>query len=213
MNASIPMTQPLKPTQPLKSKQNSVVTAKSGPSIALDGWLLASGCGLLGLGLVMVTSSSLAIAEAQNSSAFYYATRHAAAILIGVFLAFLLYRTPLERIERISIWLIWGALALLMLPWIPGLGVRLNGALRWIDLGPTNFQVVEATKLLMVMYMAGYCVRQRNQLPVQWRGILKPLGMTSAAVLLLLTQPDFGSAALILSVSLGLLLLAGARAS
>ena len=200
-------------TQPLKLKQSDVVAAKLGPSVALDGWLLASGCGLLGLGLVMVTSSSLAIAEAQKVSPFYYAIRHAVAIVIGVFLAFLLYRTPLERIERVSIWLIWGALALLILPWIPGLGVELNGALRWISLGFTNFQVVEATKLLMIMYMAGYCVRQRSQLPVQWRGILKPLGMINIAVLLLLAQPDFGSAALILSVSLGLLWLAGARAS
>ncbi len=199
--------------QPLQVNQNSVVATKAGASVALDGWLLASGCGLLGLGLVMVTSSSLAIAEAQNLSPFYYAIRHAIAIVIGVFLAFLLYHTPLERIERVSIWLIWGALALLVLPWIPGFGVRLNGALRWIRLGFTNFQVVEATKLLMIMYLAGYCVRQRSQLPVQWRGILKPLGMTSAAVLLLLAQPDFGSAALILSVSLGLLWLAGARAS
>ena len=200
-------------TQPSKLKQSDLVAAKLGSSVALDGWLLASGCGLLGLGLVMVTSSSLAIAEAQKVSPFYYAIRHAVAIVIGVFLAFLLYRTPLERIERVSIWLIWGALALLILPWIPGLGVELNGALRWISLGFTNFQVVEATKLLMIMYMAGYCVRQRSQLPVQWRGILKPLGMINIAVLLLLAQPDFGSAALILSVSLGLLWLAGARAS
>ena len=200
-------------TQPSKLKQSDLVAAKLGSSVALDGWLLASGCGLLGLGLVMVTSSSLAIAEAQKVSPFYYAIRHAVAIVIGVFLAFLLYRTPLERIERVSIWLIWGALALLILPWIPGLGVELNGALRWISLGFTNFQVVEATKLLMIMYMAGYCVRQRSQLPVQWRGILKPLGMVNIAVLLLLAQPDFGSAALILSVSLGLLWLAGARAS
>ena len=198
---------------PLKLNQNTFVAAKTEQFPALDGWLMAAGCGLLGLGLVMVTSSSLAIAEAQNLSPFYYAIRHAVAIVIGVMLAYMFYRMPLERIERVSIWLIWGALALLILPWVPGLGVRLNGALRWIRLGFTNFQVVEATKLLMIMYMAGYCVRQRSQLPVQWRGILKPLGMTSLAVLLLLSQPDFGSATLILAVSLGLLWLAGARAS
>ncbi len=199
--------------QQIKFTQNSFVESKLAPAPTLDGWLLASACGLLGLGLVMVTSSSLAIADAQNVSPFYYAIRHVIAIVIGLGLGILLYRMPLEHIERVSIWLIWGALALLILPWIPGLGVRLNGALRWIRLGITNFQVVEASKLLMIMYMAGYCVRQRSQLPVQWRGILKPLGMTSIAVLLLLAQPDFGSATLILSVSLGLLWLAGARAS
>lgn len=186
-------------------------TLRIAPS--LDGWILAASLCLLGLGLVMVTSSSLAIADSQGLSPFYYATRHGVAIAIGIALAIWLYMLPLERIERVSIWLIWGALLLLMLPWIPGLGVRLNGALRWIRLGITNFQVVEASKLLLIMYMAGYCVRQRNQLPLQWRGILKPLGMAGLAVMLLLTQPDFGSAALILAVSLGLLWLAGARTS
>lgn len=180
---------------------------------SLDGWILGSALCLLGLGLVMVTSSSLAIADSQGLSPFYYATRHGIAIGIGIALAIWLYLVPLERIERVSIWLIWGALLLLILPWVPGLGVRLNGALRWIRLGITNFQVVEASKLLLIMYMAGYCVRQRNQLPLQWRGILKPLGMAGLAVMLLLTQPDFGSAALILAVSLGLLWLAGARMS
>ena len=198
---------------PLTLKSNVFTETTSGKIPALDGWLLSASFGLLGLGMVMVTSSSLAIAEAQNVSPFYYAIRHAIAIAIGMGLGAWLYLLPLERIEQVSIWLIWGALALLILPWIPGLGVRLNGALRWVRLGVTNFQVVEATKLLMIMYMAGYCVRQRSQLPVQWRGILKPLGMTSIGVLLLLAQPDFGSATLILSVSLGLLWLAGARAS
>lgn len=198
---------------PLTLKSNVFTETTSGKIPALDGWLLSASFGLLGLGMVMVTSSSLAIAEAQNVSPFYYAIRHAIAIAIGMGLGTWLYLLPLERIEQVSIWLIWGALALLILPWIPGLGVRLNGALRWVRLGVTNFQVVEATKLLMIMYMAGYCVRQRSQLPVQWRGILKPLGMTSIGVLLLLAQPDFGSATLILSVSLGLLWLAGARAS
>ncbi len=197
-------------THPLS---NSFVSYKTPAKPALDSWLLCSACGLLGLGMVMVTSSSLAIADAQNLSPFYFAIRHAVAIAIGMGLSAWLYLAPLERIEKASIWLIWGALALLLLPWIPGLGVRINGALRWIRLGITNFQVVEASKLMMIMYMAGYCVRQRNQLPVQWRGILKPLGMASIGVLLLLAQPDFGSATLILAVSLGLLWLAGARAS
>jgi cell division protein FtsW len=183
------------------------------PRPALDAWLLIAALGLLGLGMVMVTSSSLAIAQSQKLSPFYYAIRHVIAIAIGLVCAMWLYAMPLTRIEKVSIWLIWAALALLFLPWIPGLGVRLNGALRWIRTGLTNFQVVETTKLLLIMYMAGYCVRQRNQLPTQWRGIFKPLGMAGLCVIMLLFQPDFGSAALILAISFCLLYLAGAKAS
>jgi cell division protein FtsW len=180
---------------------------------ALDGYLLTACAGLIALGLVMVASSSFAVAQDANMSPFYYLIRHVVALGIGLGLAVLLFRIPLEEIEKRSLPLFIFALGLLVLPWIPGLGVRVNGALRWIRLGITNFQVVETAKLLMVVYLAGYCVRQRQQLFEQWKGILKPLGMVGIMVLMLLPQPDFGSAVLILSVCFTLLWLAGARAS
>ncbi len=179
----------------------------------LDSWLLFAVLGLTGFGVVMVASSSMNFAEAQKVSANYYLIRHIVAIILGSGLGYCLYRLPMALVERYSIWLIWPALVFLLMPFIPGLGVRINGAMRWIHLGVTNFQVVEVTKIILVLYMAGYCVRQRAQLPEHWKGILKPLVMTSLAVFLLLLQPDFGSATLVLAVSFGLLWLAGARAS
>ena len=180
---------------------------------SLDGYLLTSCAGLIAIGLVMVASSSFAVAVDLGVSPFHYLIRHAVALTIGLCLAFWLNQIPLEEIEKRSLPLFIFALGLLVLPWIPGLGVRTNGALRWIRLGITNFQVVEAAKLLMILYLAGYCVRQRTQLFEQWKGILKPLGMVGIMVLMLLPQPDFGSAALLLSVCFALLWLAGARAS
>ena len=180
---------------------------------SLDGYLLTACAGLIAVGLVMVASSSFAVAVDLGVSPFHYLIRHTVALAIGLCLAFWLNQIPLEEIEKRSLPLFIFALGLLVLPWIPGLGVRTNGALRWIRLGITNFQVVEAAKLLMILYLAGYCVRQRNQLFEQWKGILKPLGMVGIMVLMLLPQPDFGSAALLLAVCFTLLWLAGARAS
>ena len=179
----------------------------------LDGYLMIACAGLIAMGLVMVASSSFAVAVDLEVSPFHYLIRHLVALSIGLGLAYWLYQVPLEEIEKRSLPLFIFALGLLVLPWIPGLGVRTNGALRWIRLGITNFQVVEAAKLLMILYLAGYCVRQRSQLFEQWKGILKPLGMVGIMVLMLLPQPDFGSAALLLSVCFALLWLAGARAS
>lgn len=182
-------------------------------AVELDGWLLVAAGGLASLGVVMVTSSSMAIAVGLEVSPFHYVIRHLVALALGLMFAAWLYVTPLARLERASIWLIWAALLLLLLPWVPMLGVRVNGALRWIRLGFTNFQVVEAAKLLLLIYLAGYCVRHKAQLAETWKGILKPLGMVGLIVLLLLVQPDFGSAVLLLTVSITLLWLAGARAS
>ena len=179
---------------------------------SLDGYLLFSCAGLIAVGLVMVASSSFTVAVELGVSPFHYLIRHTVALCIGLCLAFWLSQVPLEAIEKRSLPLFIFALGLLMLPWIPGLGVRTNGALRWIRLGITNFQVVEAVKLLMILYLAGYCVRQRAQLIEQWKGILKPLAMVGIMVLMLLPQPDFGSAALLLAVCFSLLWLAGARA-
>jgi cell division protein FtsW len=191
------------------------VVQRANPSAAwhLDGWLLFASLGLICFGIVMVTSSSLAVGQTNTGQPFYYAIRHLIGLGIGSVLALFAYRQSLDWFEKHSLNTLWIALGLLLLPFVPGLGARINGALRWIDLGVTNFQVVEASKILLIIYLAGYCVRQRNQLPDQWRGILKPLAMATLAAGLLLIQPDFGSATLILSVSFGLLWLAGARAS
>lgn len=175
--------------------------------VQLDLWLCAALGGLIALGIVMVASSSFPIIP---NDPFYYLERHLIALLLGMGLAFLSYRLDTRLYRDHAPLLLLAIFVLLLLPFLPGLGVTINNARRWIHLGVTNFQVVEAVKPLLILFIAGFCARRMSELQSSWDGILKPLGVALIVVAALLAQPDFGSSALILSITLGMIWLAGA---
>lgn len=176
--------------------------------VELDLWLLISTGGLLAIGIVMVASSSFPILP---NDPFYYLERHLIALGLGSVIGWVLYRLDPNLYAQHAGLLLLGILILLLLPFIPGLGVTINNGRRWINLGVTNFQVVEPVKLLLVLFIAGYCARRSGELQTDWLGILKPLGVSLVVVAALLAQPDFGSAALILAVTVAMIWLAGAH--
>jgi len=94
---------------------------------------------------------------------------------------------------------------------IPGVGVKVNGSIRWIQLIGFRVQVSEIVKLFSVIYMAGYVTRHQEVVKVSAYGIVKPLMLFSLACLLLLLEPDFGSAVVILTIAMGVMFLGGAR--
>jgi cell division protein FtsW len=174
------------------------------------GIMLAAGA-LASLGVVMVASSSIAIADGHHVGPFYYLTRHLVFLTLGLGLAILMTRIELELLERNAVVLLLLAIILLLLVFVPGLGLRINGARRWIRLGFAGFQSVEAVKLMFIVYLASYLVRHRDNVQRSMFGVIKPLGMALILVGLLLMQPDFGSAALIIAVTVGMVWLGGAR--
>lgn len=173
--------------------------------------LLLAGLGLAALGIVMVASSSIPIADGQHVGPFYYLQRHLTFLGGGLVLALVAMRTELARLERQSFLLLLLAIVLLLLVFVPGLGMRINGARRWINLGISGFQSVEAAKLLLIVYLASYLVRQREAVQRNLFGVVKPVGVAGLVVVLLLAQPDFGSAALIVATTIGMVWLGGAR--
>jgi cell division protein FtsW len=176
-----------------------------------DRGLLLAALGLTGLGLVMVASSSIPVADNQHVGAFYYVTRHLIFLGLGMGLALIAMRTELEKVEQHSGLLLLAGFALLLSVFVPGLGMRINGALRWIHMGFSGFQPVEAFKLLLVCYLASYLVRHRESVQRNFFGVIKPIGVAGIGVVLLLAQPDFGSAALVAATAVGLIWLGGAR--
>ena len=174
------------------------------------GIMLAAGA-LASLGVIMVASSSIAIADGHHVGPFYYLTRHLVFLALGVGLAILMTRIELEWLERNAFVLLLLAIILLLLVFVPGLGLRINGARRWIRLGFAGFQSVEAVKLMFIVYLASYLVRHRVNVQTRMFGVIKPLGVALILVALLLLQPDFGSAALIIAVTVGMVWLGGAR--
>jgi cell division protein FtsW len=166
---------------------------------------------LAAFGVVMVASSSMPYAVSNGSGPFYYLTRHLVFLGGGVLLAVLLMRTEMKRIEQYSQYFLPLCIILLVSVWVPGVGRRINGAQRWLNLGVSNFQVVEAVKLMMIVWLASYLVRYRDVIGDSWKALLKPLIAAGLLVGLLLIQPDFGSAALILAITGGMIWLGGAR--
>jgi len=94
---------------------------------------------------------------------------------------------------------------------VPHLGVRVNGARRWLNLGIARFQVVEAVKLALVVYLASYLVRHQHTVQHLFMGALKPVLIASVVTVLLLLQPDFGSAVLLFAITLMMIFVAGVR--
>ncbi len=176
-----------------------------------DRFIFAAAVALAALGLVMVASSSIAIAEGLDVGPFYFLTRHVVFLAGGIMLALVLARIELKHVEKSSHLLLLLCFVLLLAVFVPGLGKSVNGARRWLNLGISNFQVVEAVKLMLIVWLASYLVRYREQVQQKWLGMLKPLGVAAVLVGILLVQPDFGSAVLICAIVGGMIWLGGVR--
>lgn len=170
-----------------------------------DGWLLGAAVALAALGVVMVASSSIA----QASSPFYYLVRHLLFLGLGLGLAIVAMRTELKTVEKYNQVLLLACIVLLLLVWVPGLGVTVKGARRWINLGISRFQVVEAVKVLYIVWLSSYLVRFRDEVNATWPAMLKPLGVVALLIVLILLQRDFGSSTLLLAITAGMLMLGG----
>jgi cell division protein FtsW len=173
--------------------------------------LIVAAAALASLGVVMVASSSIAIADGQHVGPFYFLTRHLVFLALGIGLGAVVMRIELAWFERNAFVLLLLAVILLLLVFVPGLGQSSHGARRWIRLGFTGFQSVEAVKLMFIVYLASYLVRHREKVQARLVSVVKPLGVAAILVVLLLAQPDFGSATLIIATAIGMVWLGGAR--
>ena len=179
--------------------------------VGIDGWLSVAFLSLVILGAVMVASSSIAVAENTNNDAFYYFKRHLLFIALGSAVALVMMNISSAWMSRLSRPIFILGVVSLVLVLIPGIGVEVNGAKRWINLGVSRFQVVEAVKLALIMSLATYIVKHKKSIQNAMIGVLKPLLMVVVIAGLLLVQPDFGSAVLLLIITLVMIYIAGAR--
>lgn len=177
----------------------------------LDPVILLVSLSLLSLGLVMVASASISIADRNLDSPFYYLQRQMLFTVIGLLAAGFVYRIRLVQWEKSGVALLGFALFLLVLVLIPGVGKTVNGSTRWISLGLVNLQVSELVKLFLLVYVAGYLVRHGEAVRTSVWGFLKPMLMVGLAGLLLLLEPDFGSTVVIIGTVLAMTFLGGVR--
>lgn len=167
---------------------------------------------LLAIGLLMVTSASIALGDRQHGDAFYFLERQLFAAALGLAAGWAMVKIPTRLWQSLGSWLAGIALALLVLVLIPGFGHTANGSTRWLSVAGMNIvQVSEPARLMLLIFVADYAVRRNQELRAGLLGMLKPLAVVGVAAGLLLMQPDFGSAVLLLAMSFAVLFIAGAR--
>lgn len=176
-----------------------------------DAVLIGAVLVLAALGVVMVMSSSVGITQRLGYSPFHYLSRHLIYLGLGAVVAVLLTRVELRTLERMGPRLLLLSGLLLALVLVPRIGAEVNGAQRWLNLGLVRFQVVEAVKLFLIIWLASYLVRHRNEVQATRWGLIKPALVGFVMVVLLLQQPDFGSAMLICAIVIGMVFLGGVR--
>ena len=174
---------------------------------------------LLALGLVMVYSASIAMAEASAHTGYrpwYFLARHAVFLAIGLAAAFVAFQVPVKVWQRGAIWLFVGGAVLLVLVLVPGIGKSVNGSKRWLSLVVVNIQPSEFMKLAAVLYAASYAVRKAAFLHAEQplrQTLLRGFAPLSAVMVLigglLLLEPDFGAFVVIVAIAFGILFLGG----
>lgn len=176
----------------------------------MDIILLVTVLTLLGLGLIMVTSASSEVSSQGNP--LYYMARHLIYIFVGLLFFIVTMTVPMHIWEKWSWFLLFLSVVLLMIVLISGIGHKVNGSTRWINLKIFNFQPSEIVKVFIVIYLAGYLVRQKIALRDRWIGLLKPFIVLLPIIILLLIEPDFGVTVVIISTMVGTIFLGGVNA-
>ena len=177
----------------------------------VDYWLLGCVLALIVLGLIMVASASITLADRSFDNPFYYPMRQAVYIVCGVLLGSLVFRINLLVLERMGVSLLLSSFVMLLLVLVPGVGVEVNGAVRWVNAGLFRLQVSEPAKLFFIIYMASYLARHGEEVRSSISGFIKPAGLLVVASLLLLLEPDFGATVVLAATVMGMIFMAGVK--
>lgn len=164
---------------------------------------------LTAIGLIMVFSASPTMALKLGDT-YYYLKRHILYLLLGFAALYFGLKIDLEILRKWSLPIFILSLAVLLLVFIPGVGKRISGALRWIDLVFFSFQPSELIKFTMVLFLADLLSRRREYMRDFFLGLVPPLILVAVVSAIIVKQPDLGTAIAIASTALVMLFAAGA---
>jgi cell division protein FtsW len=188
------------------------VANRPAPIAELDYAIVSLAALLLGIGLVMVYSSSIAIAETAHYTGnlpAYFLIRHSVFVFVGVMAGFICFQFPTRLWQQAAPYLFVLGVLLLLVVLVPGIGKEVNGSQRWLSLGMLNLQPSEMMKLLVVLYAADYTVRKAALMHSFRKGFLPMLMVMLLVGGLLLREPDFGAFVVVTVIAMGVLFLGG----
>ncbi len=170
---------------------------------------------LLLIGLVMVYSASITVAEAGKAfkhQPTYFLVRQALYICIGILCACVAFQIPTRTWQELAPWLFMLGVVLLLLVFLPGISRPINGARRWLSLGFFNVQPSEFMKLFAVLYAADFTARKAHQMHSFRKGLLPLVAVMIPVGVLLLLEPDYGATFVIFMVAAAILFIGGMNA-
>lgn len=189
----------------------SIFASGANSSIALNWRLIVTVLVLLSIGAIMVASASIDFAAENYQDPWFFVRRHLVYLLLAFAGSLIMLAIPTVFWRKYGWMLFLVSLFFLLIVLIPGVGKRVNGSQRWLQLGPITLQVSEMVKFCSIVFFASYLSNSQYFLQTQWRELFKPLLMLVLLMWLLLLEPDFGGS-VVLAVTVGsMLFLAGAK--
>ena len=189
----------------MASRKSPAPVVRSAPNPGM--LIIVCAAALFVLGLPTLFSATASFQQGP----FFYLTKQLIGVVGATLACVVVSRMDLEGMRRFS-WIIGlAAIAALILTAIPGIGISVNGSRRWLGLGPVRLQASEFAKLAMVFCVAHYLAINQSRIGEFRRGFVIPIAIVFTFTGLVVLQPDFGTAALIMTVGLILVFLAGSR--
>ncbi|MCH8248035.1 MAG: putative lipid II flippase FtsW [Proteobacteria bacterium] len=185
--------------------------ARIKTELQIDPVLLTIVLALLMGGFVILASASISVSDNATNNPFFYVQRQLLAAAIGGAAGFICLFIPMQVWRSLGPVMLLVGLLLLIIVLIPGVGHQVNGSTRWLQVGMMNLQVSEPARLCFLLWLAGYLVRRNKCLRTKFTGFLRPMVVLSAACILLLAEPDFGAAVILLATAMVMMFVAGAR--
>lgn len=178
-----------------------------------DTWLFAAVAILVGIGVVMIYSASSVTAYAEHLDPAYYAKRQLLWLVVGGTLAYGAYRIDYMLLRRFAPYIFTAAVLGLLLAFVPHIGIRINGAHRWIGFRSLTVQPSEFAKLALVIFLAAWLSGRSPRIDVTKfaGGLIPALVPIVVTALLVVAEPDFGTASLIAMTGFVMLFAGGAR--
>ena len=185
--------------------------ARMKTELQIDSVMLTIVLALLMGGFVILASASISISDSAANNPFFYVQRQLIAAAIGGAAGFVCLFIPMQVWRSLGPLVLFVGFLLLIVVLIPGIGYEVNGSTRWVRIGIMNLQVSEPARLCFLMALAGYLVRRNKSLREEFLGFLRPMVVLSIACILLLAEPDFGAAVVLLATAMVMMFVAGAR--
>jgi cell division protein FtsW len=164
-------------------------------------------------GLIMILSASSVKAEQLFSNSYYFFNNQLKYLVFALILSAIIYKLKYKKLKELAPYLLLISLGALILVLIPGVGRMAGGSRRWLPLGPISFQPSELAKFTIVIYLAAYIDKNKDKMKNFRKGILPPIFVISLIAVLILLEPDLGTAVTLTAVAAAMIFIGGIKIS